>query len=850
MNVERPARYVAAEANLPPVNTGARLSFCLTYPDLYEVGMSNQGLLLLYHALTQREEVRVERAFCPWLDREKQLRECGESLRSLETETPLADFDLLGFSLQTELVCTNILTMLDLAGIPLRSSARDETHPICLGGGHGCVNPEPMAPFLDALVIGDGEEVILKITACVLQAKEKGLSREATLLRLAGIAGVYVPRFYACEYNEDGTLKSFVRTRQDIPERIERCVVDLEKSPYPSSPLVPHTETIHDRIAIEVKRGCTQGCRFCQAGYITRPIRERQPDTIVKLAREALSKTGQDEVSLLSLSTSDYSGLARTLEDLLPAVRGCRANIALPSLRIDSFPPKLASTLAALSKKGLTFAPECASPRLQRVINKNISKETILNAIRSTADKGWQQVKLYFMIGLPSETEEDALAIIDMTKAIRGELINRAGKRSSVTVAISPFVPKPHTPFQWEAQLPREELNHRAMLIKDGLRGRGFKVNWHDTRKSRIEACLARGDRRVADVIQTAWESGCRFEEWSESFNYQSWEKAFEDNGLSMEFYANRTRDVDELLPWQHIFAGVELKFLKSERERAFKEVSLHNCTEGKCYMCGACPEGDGHIMAQLDENPSEAVEEKSAAEPVTTTYRVRYQKKGKWVWISHLDLLTQIHRVLRRSGLPLDYTRGYSPRPRTAFSDPRPVGQQGMGEYMDVSLTECLPARCVLSSLAEANTPDLVFTHAAELEAGTPKIGKLSQAHSYEITIEALSGELPEASIIEDKLSELSELESFCVPTINRKTKEECLLDIIASLVTLLLLSHSGSVACFKLVLRTGGGRLPRPENVVRHALGLQADKCSVRVTHRDILFEEKGKWRPILDG
>lgn len=573
--VEKPARYTGGEVNSVKKDPGQTpVHFALAFPDVYEVGASHLGSHILYGILNSREDTACERVYAPWPDMEDLLRRKGWPLFTLESRTPLWSFDIVGFSLQYELTYTNLLAMLDLGSIPLRSSQRNETHPLVVAGGPCAMAPEPIAEFIDAFALGDGEELAGDIVDAYKGWKGSGRPREALLRTLASVPGVYVPSVHG----DAASSQAPVVARR----------VSLEAAPFPDRPLIPLIPPIHDRAMVEIFRGCTQGCRFCQAGMLYRPVREREVETVDRLARDILERSGYDEVSLVSLSSADYSGIERLVKDLLYE-NPCGARVSLPSLRVDSFSVALAEMIGSAAKSGLTLAPEAGSQRMRDTINKRVSEEEVLEAARSAFGAGYSHVKLYFMLGLPGETDEDVLAIASLANKVR-QAGRDLGKRPTVVISVSGFVPKPHTPFQWEPCVEPEELRRRQRLLRGGLRGPGLEYRYHDADLTRLEAVFARGDRRVGDAVETAFRKGCRFDAWPDKLNKQAWEEAFVEAGIDPGFYAGRERERDEVFPWDHLSSGVTKAFLWQEREKSRQQVVTPDCRRAGCTACGACP--------------------------------------------------------------------------------------------------------------------------------------------------------------------------------------------------------------------------------------------------------------------
>ena len=588
--VEKPARYIGEEWNIVKKDhSKTSVKMVLAFPDVYEVGMSHLGSHILYHIVNLRSDALLERVYTPWGDMEQELRRAGLPLFSLETKTPLFDFDLIGFTLQYELSYTNILNLLALGQIPLRAAERQEDDPFVLAGGPCAYNPEPLAPFLDLVVLGEGEEVIGELIAIFKDWKQQQGTRHEFLTAAAKVPGVYVPAFYVVDYDSKGCIKSIRPTETGIPEQIQKRVVrDLDGASFSCQPVVPYLDTVHNRSMLELFRGCTRGCRFCQAGMIYRPVRERSRETLLKQARELLARTGYDEISLSSLSSLDYFEIEKLIDDLVSEHKSAGVRISLPSLRADSFAIEQAEKIHPLRRSSMTLAPEAGSQRLRDVINKNVTEDDLLTAIEAAVAACWRALKLYFMIGLPTETEQDVAAIATLAQKVAA--VKADGRQiTRVTVSTSNFVPKAHTPFQWEGQLPRGELRKRQQLLSSKIKGRKVEHRWHDPDQSFLEAVFSRGDRRLAVVLEKAWQLGCRLDGWSEYFRMDLWEQAFAETGCDPEFYANRAIPENETLPWQHLSPGLELDFLLTERSRAFLGLTTADCSFKQCQACGVC---------------------------------------------------------------------------------------------------------------------------------------------------------------------------------------------------------------------------------------------------------------------
>ena len=594
--VEKPARYTGGEWNAQPKDSAAVLCrIALAMADVYEVGMSNLGLKILYEILNRRDDIAAERVYAPWLDMEEEMRRRGIPLFSLETFREVSSFDILGFSLQYELLITNTLNMLDLAGLPLHAAERTDEQPFVIGGGPCVYNTEPIADFFDFFVLGDGEEIVVEVCDALIAWKKEGRpdGRRGFLRRAARIPGVYVPSFYAPEYDAQGMFTGLrILDEAASPQIYRRVVKDLDAAPFLEKPVVPYLGIVHDRLMLELFRGCTRGCRFCQAGMAYRPVRERRPETLESLARTLFDSTGYNEMSLTSLSSADYSCLSPLVDGLLAGTQGERVSFSLPSLRIDSFSVDIAERLQQVRKSGLTFAPEAGTQRLRDVINKNVTEDDLLHSVRTAFEQGWKAVKLYFMMGLPTETDEDIVGIAELAQKVVDCYKEVKGKRGvKVTVSVSCFVPKAYTPFQWFAQVPQEEFERRQRLLKESIRDRAISFHYHDARASVLEGALSRGDRRLSAVIETAWRNGAKFDGWTDQFKDEVWKDAFRRCGVAPEFYSQRTRDLEEVLPWAHTSPGVSEDFLRREWQRAEEAALTHDCRRETCTGCGVCPE-------------------------------------------------------------------------------------------------------------------------------------------------------------------------------------------------------------------------------------------------------------------
>jgi radical SAM family uncharacterized protein/radical SAM-linked protein len=824
--IAKPARYINTEVHsIHKDLSKIRTKVCLFFPDTYEVGMSHLGLRILYHILNNRDDTACERVFSPWTDYEQRLSASGRPLTSLESNLPLSQFDIIGITLQYELSYTNILAGLRLAQIPLHSSDRTDSHPVVIAGGPCAVNPEPLADFIDAFFIGEAEESIHEI----VELRQEYPTREKYLQALAQREGFYVPAL-----GERTVRRRFVR--------------DLESAAYPSKPIVPLMKPVHDRATIEVARGCIRGCRFCQAGIIYRPYRERSTERVKALLQESLSCTGYDELSLASLSSGDYSGIQSLIQDLVSRYRKSRISISLPSLRIGTLTPDMIQAIAGVRKTGFTLAPEAGTERLRRVINKAVTDTDLMDAAETIFANGWNVLKLYFMIGLPTETDADLDGIIRIAHNILA-----LGKKSSkrhvqLNISVSTFVPKPHTPFQWFGQATQENIRAKHAYLETGLRRKGISLKPHNPEMSLLEGAFARGDKNIGKVIAEAVRRGCRFDGWTESFSFRTWQEAFQSCGLEPTSYACRAFGLDDDLPWDHIKSGVTTEFLKREYQRAVTAEITGNCRV-ECERCGiGCRDGGtlslGKPVVSVVAAKSEPVAlpdgqmRHSAPQDISTRIRIKYAKTDRLRFLSHLDLMTLFHRAAVRAGVPIAFSHGFNPHPKIAFGPALSVGIESETEYLDMETDPFIDLLQITKNLNTTLPLGIKILAARIIPKISPSLSGSIVRYKYEVTVPAAY-----AGDMEHRVGE------FLSRTAVMVTKDGRQKDIRPGIESITA-ARTGNMAGLAIILLDKDQLRPRVQDVIEELFAVSTDHSVLfRVKRTGMYYSSRGTWQDPLD-
>ncbi len=876
--VERPGRYCGGERNAIRKDLSkVLLKVVLAFPDIYEIGMSHVGLKILYNILNLRDMTAAERVFMPWRDFARALRRLKLPLYSLESKLPLSEFDVIGFSLQHELCYTGVLEMLDLGGVPIRASERGENMPLVIGGGPCTFNPEPLWEFFDLFVVGDGEEVVGELAELWENHKREGWIRAEAISRAKDIPGVYVPGNYEFEYS-CGYVSKVMHTGKVYEDpfaapKVERAFVeDLDSAAYPEKPVVPNIAVVHDRAPIEIMRGCLRGCRFCQAGYICRPVRERSVGKVTSLAESIIANTGFEELSFLSLSSGDYSGIERLIRRSALGFTENKVAVSLPSLRVETMTQAIVDGIRSIKKTGFTIAPEAATERLRRVINKPMTNEMVLEAVRRAFAAGWKRVKLYFMIGLPSETDQDIEAIVELARRL-ASLARRSGG-CKVVMSIATFIPKPHTAFQWAAQAPHAEVVAKLSHLRRSISSRHVELKWHNAEMSVIEGVLCRGDRRLSAAVERAWRSGCVLDNWSEEFSFDRWMAAFEGAGLTYQDYI-AVREPDGFLPWEHISCGLSRRFLLGEKDAADKEKLTPDClASGECQLCGACSDPSSYLkkmqatrraaekskgVSITGGTSSREVFGRASARQIVFPLRCKYERIGPSKFISHLEVLTALGRAARQSGLPLEFSKGFNPQPRISAGLPLPIGHASLAEYVDIRVTRPVAPDKLISLLNDYLMKGIRFVAARHLFRKSLSLCALVSEIDYSVIVSlerlAEAGhalglrQLGEAGFHEERIEHLLSQKSIMVSKVTPKRTVE--LDLRQFVSALSMTGIESGKLFLKMALNVDrDGRTARPSMVLSALYGLTENILYFAdMTRMEQYCWRRGMRRPLLD-
>ncbi len=822
--VKKPSKYIGEEINFIKKDLNKeRTTIALVFPDLYEIGMSHLGLKILYHIVNKREEFAAERVFAHDIDFEELLRKKSMPLESLENKIPLNQFDLVGFTLQYEMSYTNILNILDLGQIPLLREDRENQHPLIIGGGPCVYNPEPLSDFFDCFVIGDGEEVIIEILNMYSKSKEKNEDKKHLLQHFAKIKGVYVPSMVKIKYFEGGKIKNIYSEDENHKKIKKRILLDINKVDYPVAPIVPFTKMVHDRVSIEIDRGCTEACRFCQAGYIYRPVRERTVKKVLELSTCSMDHTGHNELSLLSLSSGDYSNINTLLQELVGKFLPQNISLSLPSLQPKTIKKDLIDCIGLTGKNGFTLAVEAGSQRLRDTLNKKITEGEILSAVENIAFAGWETIKLYFMIGLPTETYADLEEIYLICQKIYSRAKMKNPRFKKLNVGLSFFVPKSHTPFQWISQENLPEMENKLRFLKNKFKSRAkYKIKWQNPELSFLEAVFARGDRRLGKVLLNAFQFGCKFDSWSERFNFEKWMRVFEKTQIDPTFYSQRNFDQNEIFPWDFIDIGVKKDYLFQEYLWSKEEIKQEDCRKGKCLRCGL--EKECSIIKKIEKKESAGnlklfdineVKNNRDKSKHVFKYRIKFTKFDLKRFLSHFELSSLLIRVLRRARLPIYYTKGFHPRPRISFDFALPVGMESKSEFFDVHLNIKMEPDYILKRLNEEAPQGINICSVTEIPLNSKSLTLLTNKIQFKIYIEGLQ-EIPfmDFSLHKQRLAEFLSQDKINLNAESEGEKEE--ISFSRWFDRLRIQSMSEHVLILELIAKVDQGKLIPPHKVL----------------------------------